>query len=90
MTPSLLPIKRPWWVLVTAAMLVSGFKVEEAKINLNDYLGTLEAHPEWEAAGACTRFANPWGVRGDFVAKRDARFGLKARPKAAAPQPPSK
>ncbi len=57
MTPPLLPLKRPWWALVIAVMLVSGFQVEQAKINLNDYLWTLETHPEWEAAGPAERAA---------------------------------
>lgn len=43
---TLLPTKRPWWVLVIAAMLVFGFYQELAKININDYITTLESHPE--------------------------------------------
>lgn len=33
-------------MLVIAAMLVFGFYQELAKININDYIATLEAHPE--------------------------------------------
>lgn len=43
---TLLPTKRPWWILVIAAMLVFGFYQELTKININDYITTLEAHPE--------------------------------------------
>jgi len=48
-SPQLLPLRRPWWLAIIAAMLVFGFYQELVKINLNDYIKTLEAHPELES-----------------------------------------
>ena len=54
-TTPLLPIRRPWWLLVIAAMLVFGVEQELAKIHLNDYIDTLEAHPELQAMSPAER-----------------------------------
>ena len=43
----MLPLRRPFWMLVLIAMLGFGFLLEGAKIHINDYLAALEAHPEW-------------------------------------------
>jgi len=54
---SLLPWRRPWWLGVIAAMLVFGFYQELVKINLNDYIVTLQQHPELASAGPTERAA---------------------------------
>jgi hypothetical protein len=56
-TIPLLPIRRPRWVLVIAAMLVFGFGQELTKIHLNDYIDTLEAHPELQPLSPAERAA---------------------------------
>jgi len=56
-SPQLLPLRRPWWLAVIAAMLVFGFYQELAKINLNDYIQTLETHPELQTLNPHERAA---------------------------------
>lgn len=53
----LLPLRRPWWVLVIGAMLVFGFYQELAKLHLNDYLSTLADHPKLDDASPAERAA---------------------------------
>lgn len=44
--PPILPWKRPFWLLVLAAMLVFGFYQEKAKIQLNHYIEVMQQNPE--------------------------------------------